>query len=182
VAGDWTIDTAVGSFSDFSGTWVGFRVDEVLGNGIGSTQAVGRTPGVSGTLTIEGTTLVAVSIEADLTRIVSDRTRRDDAIQRTLETGRFPAAMFELDAPLELGPEAETGGIISVTASGRMTIHGVTRAVTATLEARLVEGRIQVVGTAPFAFAEYDMTAPTAPIVLSVSQTGTLEFQLFFAR
>lgn len=181
IEGAWAVDTSVGSFADFSGTWVGFRVDEVL-DGVGSTQAVGRTPGVSGALTIAGTTLTEVRIEADMTRIVSDRSRRDGAIQRTLETGSFPRATFELAAPIELGPNAAAGEVVTATAAGRLTVHGVTRDVVVALEARLLDGRIQVVGTTPFAFADYGMSAPQAPIVLSVSDTGTIEFQVFFAR
>ena len=54
IAGTWTVDTSVGEFSyeDSTGTFVGFRVDEELA-GLGSTTAVGRTPAVSGTVTIE---------------------------------------------------------------------------------------------------------------------------------
>jgi len=182
IEGAWAMDTSVGSFTDFSGTWAGFRVDEILGQGIGSTTAVGRTPGVSGELTIDGALLTTTRIEVDLTRIVSDRTRRDDAIQRTLGTGDFPTATFELTAPVELGAEAAAGGVISTIASGRLTIHGVTRDVAVDLEARLADDRILVVGSTPFAFSDYGMTAPTAPIVLSVADDGTLEFQLFFSR
>ena len=30
IEGDWTVDTSVGSFDDFSGTWAGYRFDEEL--------------------------------------------------------------------------------------------------------------------------------------------------------
>ncbi len=41
---------------------------------------------------------------------------------------------------------------------------------------------IVVVGSIPFTFGDYGMSAPRAPIVLSVSDGGTIEFQLFFTR
>ena len=51
VDGTWTVDKSVGSFADFSGTWAGYRFDEEL-VGIGGNAAVGRTPDVTGTMTV----------------------------------------------------------------------------------------------------------------------------------
>jgi polyisoprenoid-binding protein YceI len=179
--GEWTVDTTIGSFADYSGTWAGFRVAEVLDN-IGDTEAVGRTPNVSGSLTLDGQTLSDVTVDVDLTTIKSDRDRRDPAIQRTLETSTYPAARFELTEPIELPSEPTEGATYDVSASGELTIHGVTRAVEADLQARLVGDTIVVVGSTPFTFSDYGMTAPRAPIVLSVADGGSIEFQLFFTR
>ena len=181
VDGDWTVDTSIGSFSDYSSTWAGFRVAEVLDN-IGNTEAVGRTPDVTGSLNLDGSMLSAVTIDVDLTTIRSDRERRDPAIQRTLETSTYPTATFELTEPIEL-PEAPAEGVTyDLTAEGEMTIHGVTQPVQAELQARLVGDTIVVVGSVPFAFSDYGMAAPRAPIVLSVADGGSIEFQLFFTR
>ena len=46
IDGTWTVDTSIGTFDDFSSSWVGFRVSEVLNPG-GEVDAVGRTPVVS---------------------------------------------------------------------------------------------------------------------------------------
>ena len=51
IEGEWSVDTTVGEFTvteETTATFAGFRVEEVL-ESIGSTTAVGRTPGVSGT-------------------------------------------------------------------------------------------------------------------------------------
>jgi len=40
----------------------------------------------------------------------------------------------------------------------------------------------KVVGTLPVDFTAFDVTMPTAPVVLSVEDTGDLEWQLFFRR
>lgn len=40
VDGTWAVDTSIGSFSDYSTSYAGFRVAEVLDN-IGETEAVG---------------------------------------------------------------------------------------------------------------------------------------------
>jgi hypothetical protein len=56
--GHWVVDGTVGDFADFSSSWVGFRVGEVFDN-IGETEAVGRTPDVSGSLDVSGLSLEA---------------------------------------------------------------------------------------------------------------------------
>lgn len=182
VDGTWTIDRSIGSFDDFTSSWVGFRVAEELGQGIGSVEAVGRTPAVSGSIQLAGATLGGATIEADLTRIVSDRPRRDGAIQRSLDTSTFPTASFVLTQPLEFGSVPATGETVSGTAVGELTIHGVTRGVEVPLEARLVDDTIVVVGSAAIAFSDYGVSMPSAPIVVSVEDNGTIELQLFFRR
>jgi len=179
--GTWNVDTTIGSYSDYSSAWAGFRVQEVLSN-IGNNTAIGRTPNVSGQLTLSGQTLSAVHVDVDLTSITSDQPRRDPAIQRTLETNTYPTATFDLTAPVSL-PQAPVEGVTyNLTATGTMTVHGVTKAVTVTLQAQLKDSVIVVVGSTPFAFADYGMSAPAAPVVLSVSDSGTIEFQLFFTH
>jgi polyisoprenoid-binding protein YceI len=180
--GTWVVDTSIGSFEDFSGTWVGFRVDEVLAQGIGGTTAVGRTPDVSGSLDLSGTTIESATIEADLTTIESDRSRRDGAIQRSLETSTYPTATFVLTAPLDLGALPEEGQTISVTASGDLTIHGVTKEVEFPLQAQLVGDTVAVVGSLDVVFSDFGVDMPSAPIVVSVEDQGTLEIQLFLRR
>ena len=181
IDGNWTVDTSIGSFSDYSSSWAGFRVNEVLDN-IGDSTAIGRTPNVSGSLTLDGQTLTATSINVDLTTITSDQPRRDPAIQRTLETSTYPTATFVLTQPVNLPQMPADGVTYDVTATGNLTIHGVTKLVSVDLQAQLQNGLIVVVGSTPFNFADYGMTPPRAPIVLSVDDHGTIEFQLFFAK
>jgi polyisoprenoid-binding protein YceI len=181
VDGTWTVDTSIGSFADYTSSFAGFRVDEVLSS-IGSTTAIGRTPDVSGELTIADGTLTAGTIEVDLTSIRSDQSRRDPAIQRALETGAFPTASFTLTAPVALPDGAETGDQVTVTAAGDLTILGVTQPVQLTLEASLVDDVIVAVGSIDLTFTDFGVQMPTAPIVVSVEDHGQIEFQLFFSR
>jgi len=69
----------------------------------------------------------------------------------------------------------------TVTAPGSLTIHGVTNDESIELQARLV-GDVIVVGETDVTFSDYGVTMPRAPIVLSVSDAGTIEFQLFFTQ
>jgi polyisoprenoid-binding protein YceI len=81
------------------GSQVGYRVDEVL---FGQrAEAVGRTSDVSGTIDIDGTTVVSGSFTADLTTVRSDESRRDNQFRgRIMDVARFPTARFELTEPI----------------------------------------------------------------------------------
>ncbi len=182
IAGTWSVDTSIGEFNyeDSTGTFVGFRVEEELST-IGSATAVGRTPEITGTLVIDGTTVTEVTIEADMTAITTNESRRDDKVQSALDTGQFPTATFILSEPIELGDAAASGETVSVTATGDLTIHGVTTPVSLPLEAQLVDGKIVVVGSLDIVFADYGVSVPSAPVVLSAEDEGVLELQLFFS-
>ena len=76
LSGTWKIDTTIGDFSDFTSAFVGYRVQEELAR-IGAKTAVGRTPDVSGSLTLDDTTITAVEITVDMTTLQSDDSNRD---------------------------------------------------------------------------------------------------------
>ncbi len=183
VEGTWTVDTETGDF-DFesaSGSFAGFRITEELAS-IGATEAVGRTGDVSGTMTIDGTTVTEASFEIDMTTITTNESRRDDKVQSALETRQFPTATFELTEPIELGESAAEGQAVTLDAVGDLTIHGVTKQVTFPLEAQLVDGTVVVVGSLDVTFADYGVQVPTAPVVLSVEDHGPIELQLLLTR
>lgn len=181
LAGAWNVTNIDGGLED--GTFVGYRVDEEL-VGIGAATAVGRTPVVEGTMTIRSDgTVTDVTIAADLTRLRSDQSFRDRAIQtQGLETRRFPHAGFTLDRPVAIPRRALAGETVNIPATGTLTLHGVDRTVTVDLEARLVGDQIVAGGAIPVAMADYDITAPSAQRVVSIADDGIAELQLFFER
>lgn len=136
--GTWQVDTTIGEFSvtETTGTFVGFRIEEELAN-VGATEAIGRTPNVSGTVVLDGSILQEATITADLTDILSDEPRRDDRIQDALETEDFPEATFDLDGPIQLDNPPRQGEQFTVDAPGSLTIHGVTRELTVPPAGRL---------------------------------------------
>jgi polyisoprenoid-binding protein YceI len=183
--GTWTVDTSIGSFDvdseDYSSAWVGYRVQEELA-GIGAKTAFGRTPDVSGTLTITGTEATATEVEADLTTLQSDDGRRDGQLsQQAIETSQFPNATFELTEPIDFGDVAD-GTTIDVDAVGNLTLHGVTKEVTVPLQAKIEGDTIIVTGSIAITFADYDIEKPRSAAVLSVEDTGVMELQLFFTK
>ncbi len=180
--GTWTVDDSIGSFTDFTGSFAGFRVQEEL-VGVGAKTAVGRTPDVTGGLTIDGTTIPKASFAVDMTTLTTDDARRDGAIRgQAIETSRFPTATFVLTKPIELGSIPAEGAMITVNATGNLTLHGVTKEVTIPLQTQRKGDAIAVVGTLEIPFADYAINKPSAAAVLSVEDRGEMEIQLFLTR
>ena len=182
VSGTWKVDTSIASFETFTDSWVGYRVQEQLAT-IGGNTAVGRTPDVSGSLTVDGTKVTAVDIQADLTSLKSDDDRRDGQLSRQgIQTSQFPTATFKLTSPIDLGSVPSDGQEISVTATGDLTLHGVTKSVRFPLKAKLSGSTGVVTGSLDIAFADYGIQKPNSFMVLSIADTGTIELQLFFTK
>ena len=176
--GTWNVDPSVGTFADFSSSFVGYRVDEELAN-VGAATAVGRTPDVSGSLTLDGSTITTVDITADLSTLQSDESRRDGQLKRqALETDTYPTATFSLTQPIDLGSAPADGQVIQATATGDLTIHGVTKSVELPVEALLSGDVVTVTGSIDILFADYGISRPTSFAVLSIADHGTMEFQL----
>jgi polyisoprenoid-binding protein YceI len=132
---------------------------------------------------VAGTKVTAATIQADLTTLKSDDTRRDGQLSRQgLETATFPTATFTLTSPIDLGSVPVDGTEISVTASGQLTLHGQTKDVQIPLKAKLSGNTVVVTGSLDIAFADYGISKPTSFAVLSIADTGTLELQLFFTK
>jgi polyisoprenoid-binding protein YceI len=180
--GTWKVDTSIGSFSDFSSSFVGYRVQEQLAN-VGAQTAVGRTPNVSGTLTLQGDTITAATITADLTTLQSDRPMRDGQLShQAIQTSQFPTATFELSSPIKLSSSPAEGGSWTATAQGKLTLHGVTKDVSIPLQAKLSNGVVTVIGSLNIPFADYSISPPQSMMVLSVADNGTMELQLHFTK
>ena len=185
LAGVWTVQVADNA-GDLQGepvvSFAGFRVNEVLGGGIGDFTAVGRTAEVSGSIELTDTALVAATVEVTMSTLRTDNGSRDGQVRRALNTNEFPVATFTLVEPLDLPAGMAEGKALSGSAHGDLTIKGVTNRATFDLQAQLVGDTIVVVGASEVGFSDYGVTAPTAPIVVSVEDHGIMEFQLIFTR
>jgi polyisoprenoid-binding protein YceI len=133
-------------------------------------------------MTVDGNAVTAASFQVDVSSITTNESRRDNQVQKALQTDQFPTATFTLTQPIPLDPSATGGTAVSVPAAGTLTIHGVTRDVTFPLEAQLVGDTIVVVGSTDLTFSDYGVQVPTSPVVLSVEDHGVLELQLLLKR
>lgn len=170
------------------GTWevvagedvfVGYRIQELFGGQTIEKTATGRTPAVEGSVVIDGTTISSATFTADLTQLASDEARRDAAVgTRGLETETFPEATFTLTEPITLPSAPTPGEEITVSATGDLTLHGVTQPVTLELTAEWTGAAITVAGSAPVVLADFDMEAIEIPGFVTVADDGVLELQL----
>jgi polyisoprenoid-binding protein YceI len=158
------------------GTFVGYRVNEEY-LGVGVRTAAGRTSAVTGTVTVDGDRIESAGLIADMRRVVSDQSRRDDALRyRGIETDRYPTSRFALSAPVPLAARAGR-------AKGMLTLHGRSAPIDVTLRGqRVAGGRLELVGSAPIEFARFAIDPPSVAGVVSVRDHGVLEFRLVLGR
>jgi polyisoprenoid-binding protein YceI len=177
--------TTTGTGGDFDGDWLptdasefGYRVDEVIA-GVSST-AVGRSNEVSGLLTIDGTTATAVDVEVQIDSIKSDSALRDGRFTGSImNSDEFPTATFSLTEPIEFGTIPTGDEQVTATATGELTLRGVTNPVTFDVTAQTTDGRIGVFGSIPVVFADYGIDNPSFGQVRT-EDDGLVEFVLVF--
>lgn len=149
--------------------------------GVGGATAVGRSPDVTGSITLTGTTLSAADLSADLATLQSDESMRDGQLGRQgVQTDQFPTATFVLTQPIELGALPAEGEPIAVTAVGDLTLHGVTKSVSIPLAAVRSGDIIGVSGSLTFTWADFGMERPNSMRVVSLADEVTMELQVFF--
>jgi polyisoprenoid-binding protein YceI len=180
--------TATGSTADsVDGTWtatdaseLGYRVKEIL-FGVDA-EGVGRTNQITGSIVIVGTQVTEGGFEVDVASIESDDSRRDNQFRgRIMSTDEFPTATFVLTEPIELGQIPDDGVQITTTATGDLTLRGVTNPVTFDVTAQRQGDRIGVLGNIPIVFADYEIANPSSGGV-TTGDDGLLEFVLVFER
>ena len=179
--------TTAAPSSGVDGTWnaaadsvLGYRVKESI-NGF-ATEANGRTNAVTGSLTLQGSTATAASFTVDMTTFKSDESRRDGQFNgRIMSVAQFPTATFTLTAPIDFKQVPADGGTISASATGDLTLRGVTKSVTFDLSATYKNGRIAVLGNIPVVFADYGIPNPSIATIVT-QDNGLLEFVLVFDR
>ncbi len=162
---------------------LGYRVSEVLG-GI-DTEGAGRTNQVAGTLTLDtldGAQVTAAEFTVQMATVTSDSTRRDGQYRnRIMSTDEFPTATFVLTSPIDFGAVPAESEQITASATGDLTLRGVTRSVTFDVTAQWNGDRIGVLGSIPVLFSDYEIPDPSNGIA-TVKDNGLLEFVLVFTK
>ncbi len=173
LAGEWTLSERGESF-------VGYRIDEELAN-IGAATAVGRTGDITASLSFDGAVVTAVEIVADLRTLRSDQSFRDGALRdRGLESDTYPFATFRLAEPIAIEQLPVGEDSLAVTAAGTLELHGVTNEVAIALAGQYVDGLVVVSGSTEIVLTDYEIEAPVGFRVLSIAETGLMEFQIVF--
>lgn len=169
-----------GTWTIAEGTQVGYRVDEVLFGQ--NNAAVGRTSEVTGTFTIQGTTVTAANFSADMASVTSDQERRDRQFRgRIMTVSQFPKATFALSQPVRIASIPADGVEGTATVKGKLTLRGTIKDITVTIKGRRNGDKISVSGSIPVVFAEWNIPNPSfGPI--TTEDNGVLEFLLVFRK
>jgi polyisoprenoid-binding protein YceI len=182
--------TGAGDRAALAGTWTltpdstaGYRIEEKL-FGVESNTAAARTNEVTGSVTIEGTTVTEAEITVDMASMTSVGTKLDEAIAdrrdeqfrgRIMNTDEFPTATFTLTEPIELEPVPADGTEAEYSATGELTMHGTTKTVTIPIKAKRLDNVIAIQGITDITFSDYNIDDPSGGPA-SVGDSGQLEF------
>lgn len=170
---------------DTAGAEVRYRVRERLVGKELDNDAVGVTRAISGQIALaaDGSIIPEESkITIDVTGLKSDQDRRDGYVQRRLlETAQYPTVVF---APTTItgGPKTiPTSGTSTFSIAGNLTIRGVTRPATWTVNARYLPTAVTGTSSTAFTFADFSIAQPRVPVLLSVADTIRLEYDFNLA-
>ena len=127
--------------------------------------------------------VLGTDITVDMGSITSNDTRREFPIRRAVKADEFPTATFVLTTPVALPVGLADGETATVDAAGDLTVAGTTNEATFTIEALVRDDGFGVItGSTTIAWEDFGVTPPSAPIVVSIDESGIVEFQLIVAK
>jgi polyisoprenoid-binding protein YceI len=142
-------------------------------------DAVGETPGVTGTIAADakGNIIVADSkFTVDVAALKSDKDRRDNFVRRrVLETEQYPLVTFVPKSARGVSLPLPKSGRKTFELIGDMTVRGVTKPTVWKVDATFHADRMTGAATTSFTFDDFSITQPKVPVVLSVDDNIKLE-------
>lgn len=168
------------------GSEVRYRAREQLAGRSAQNDAIGKTSSIAGSIVIgaDGKPVKDQSkITVQMSTLASDSGQRDNFIkQSTLEVNRFPTSEFVATEIRNLANPLPTSGEATFDLIGDLTIHGVTKQVTFPVKATFTATEIKGSSSTKVNFADYGMSKPQVPMVLSIEEPLTLEMDLTLTR
>jgi polyisoprenoid-binding protein YceI len=172
--------TLDGTWTVAEGSVAGYRVKEILFGQ--SKEAVGRTSEITGTFTLDGTTVDTAAFTVDMASMTSDQSRRDGQFRgRIMDVSTYPTSTFELSEPIVLASIPAEGVQGTTKATGELTLRGTTKTVIFDLTGRRTGGTIEIGGSLGIVFEEWDIPNPSGGPA-QTSDEGVLEFLLVFTK
>src|SRR5207245_2584191 len=108
-----------------------------------------------------------------------DVSQRDGFVARNMNLQQFPNATFTASS-VSVTPAA-SGSAVDVSLPGMLTIHGVTKDVTATAKAQLTGNQVEVAGSVAIDMTDYGVSPPSVPFTTVDSQV-TIEVDVALSR
>jgi polyisoprenoid-binding protein YceI len=113
----------------------------------------------------------------------SDESRRDNLIKReTLDTSKYPMAMFVPRQVQGLPSPLPSSGQITFQLLGDLTVHGVSKPVTWDVTAQFAPSSVTGSATTNVNITDFGMTPPKAGPVLAIEDGLTLVLDFTAAR
>jgi polyisoprenoid-binding protein YceI len=171
-----------GTWNVGAGSVAGYRVKEVL---IGqNSTAVGRTGEIWGSVTLADKSVTKATFTVNMASVVSDQSERNAQFDgRIMDVSDYPTAKFVLSGPISLASGLVTGGSKQYTATGTLTMHGVTKSVTFPVSVEVAIGSaVYVLADVPIVFADWDISNPSVGGFVTTKSAGTLEVLLHLVR
>jgi polyisoprenoid-binding protein YceI len=156
-----------------------YRLTEQLANRDLPNDAVGVTKQISGMIVYkaDGTIDSAQSkITVDLTDLKSDANMRDNYVRRNiLQIDQYPSVVFVPTSVEGLSWPLPESGQVSFVVKGNLTIRDVTKPVQWDVTGEIANGEATGQARTEFQFADFNLTQPSVPIVLSLEDKIILE-------
>ncbi len=187
-ADDAVDDEAADDLAALSGTWTvgptseaGYRIVE--DTPMGETTVTGRTSTVEGSVTLGDGELTATEVVVDLASVASDQPLRDSAFRDTIiKTSEFPKATFRQADAVALSGSPSATEPTSVEVAGTLELRGTEQPAIATIDAVADGDTITVVGKIEVQLAEFGIDPPKIPGLVTVRDSGTIEFKLVLTK
>jgi polyisoprenoid-binding protein YceI len=163
-----------------------YRVRErLLGNELDN-DAVGETRAITGSIALDaaGRIVPAGSLfTVELAGLKSDKSRRDTYVRnRLLQTATYPSTRLAITGVRGLTSPLPAGGPVRFQLTGDLTVKGVTRPTTWTVDATVAGDRLTGRASTRFTFAQFQLAQPKVSVVLSVNDTIGLEYDFAMTR
>ncbi len=170
-----------GTWNVGEGSLAGYRVEEVL---IGQqSTAVGRTEKVWGSLTVDDGSVTKGAFTVNMATVQSDQSMRNAQFDgRIMDVSAYPTAEFVMTKPILLKSAFDAGNVTRYDASGRLTMHGVTKTIAFPVSMELNRGNAYVLADIPIVFANWDISNPSVGGFVATHNQGTLEVLLHMVR
>lgn len=174
VNGSWTVQP---------GSLAGYRVQQQLLWLM--VDVNGRTDAVTGGVQISGSRLESAEFTVDVAAIDSGRLGRDERFRGTdaMDAATFPTATVSMNVAIDLAAVPDDGSPAEFDVPVHLTLKGVTRIATAHIGIQRNGDLVDVAGTIPVRFFDFNVDPPQPfASLLEVQPVATIEFLAHLAK
>jgi polyisoprenoid-binding protein YceI len=141
--------------------------------------AIGKTNAIDGELVFKNGAIQPSKVTVDLTKLKSDKARRDDTIKtRGLQTSKYPTAEFTITGVEGNVDAVAEGKEVPLKLKGNLKLHGVEKPVVWDGKASMTGGVVQLSATVQFVFKDFGMEPPSILNMISVDEKIQLDVLL----